>query len=283
MSIDGQPTAIAGLAEVVDRYDAFLVDQFGVLHDGTRAYPHAVDTLERLRHAGARVILLSNSGKRSSSNAMRLERLGFSPDMWTQILTSGEVGWSILANESAQGGARRKCLLIARDGDCSAIEGLPIDPTSDSATCDFVLIAGSEGDTTTLDAYRILLAPAAARGVPAYCTNPDTQMLTPGGLRFGAGRIATLYEELGGNVVWIGKPYPAIYAAALQVIDDVPPARILCIGDSIDHDIAGARAAGLDSCLITGGILEGIASADLPALFAEAGATPTFVAPDLRW
>lgn len=275
-----QPAAIAGLGEVADRYDAYFVDQFGVLHDGTTPYPHALGTLRRLRDAGKRVVLLSNSGKRSAPNIARLERLGFAPDTYTVLLSSGEVGWSIFADQGATSG---RCLLIARDGDRSAIDGLPIEVTEDGDDCDLVLIAASEGDTRSLDDYRALLAPAVARNVPAYCTNPDTHMLTPAGLRFGAGQIAALYERLGGAVTWIGKPHPAIYAAARAAIGDVPATRILCIGDSVDHDIAGARAAGLDSCLITGGVHRDVAPADLPALFEEAGAIPDYLAAELRW
>lgn len=283
MTIAVQPAILAGIGDVADRYDAFFIDQFGVLHDGTQPYPGARQALSALHRAGKRVVLLSNSGKRSAPNVARLERLGFSADMWTQLLSSGEVARSALAKDLADGTIRRRCLLIARDGDRSAIEGLPVDVVADAAACDFVLIAGSEGDVVPLDTYRVELAPAAARGVPAYCTNPDMQMLTPSGLRFGAGQIATLYEEMGGAVQWIGKPFPAIYAVARRAVGDIAPGRILCIGDSIDHDIVGATGAGLASCLIGSGIHAGAAPAALSALFDQAGATPDFMMGHFQW
>jgi HAD superfamily hydrolase (TIGR01459 family) len=276
-------TALAGLRDVAAHFDAFFIDQFGVLHDGQSAYPQAPETLLRLTRAGKQVVLLSNSGKRSAANEIRLRKLGFSRDSWTHFLSSGEVAWSILAEESANAPQRRRCLLLSRDRDRSAIDGLPIDTTECSADCDMVLIAGSEGDVQTLDHYAEWLAPAAARGVPAYCTNPDHHMLTPHGLKFGAGRIALLYEELGGTVTWIGKPFPGIYAVAQAAIRNIAPERILCIGDSVDHDIAGARTAGLRSCLIAGGIHEGIDNAGLASLYIKAGAAPDFVAPYFRW
>lgn len=273
------PRTLSGLTDVAGNYDAFFIDQFGVLHDGTRPYPGAVATLEALSAAGKRVILLSNSGKRSAPNAARLARLGFGDALYDTVLTSGEVGWSILSEE----GALQRCLLIARDGDTSAIDGLPLAATDDAGACDVVLIAGSEADSRSLESYRALLAPAAARGVPAYCTNPDVQMLTPDGLRFGAGQIAELYEELGGTVTWIGKPHPAIYAAAQALLPAVQPERVLCIGDSIDHDIAGAARAGLDSCLIAGGILADTDPDEFDALFAQADAAPDFILSEIRW
>lgn len=277
------PTALAGFGEVAARYDAFFVDQFGVLHDGQSPYPDALDTLQRLRGAGKQVVLLSNSGKRSARNEARLERLGFSRNGWDHFLSSGEVAWANLRDQLASGGTRWRCLLLARDDDRSAIDGLPIDYADDAAACDLVLIAGSEGDRLTLDQYRALLAPAAERGVPAICTNPDTHMLTEHGLRFGAGHIAALYVQLGGQVTLVGKPHPAIYAAARATIGAIAPNRILCVGDSIDHDIAGAQAAGLDGCLVIGGVHHGASQAELAALYAQASATPTFILPAFRW
>jgi len=279
----GPPTAIAGLGAIAAGYDALLVDQFGVLHDGTTPYPYAIETLERLKAADKRVVLLSNSGKRSAPNAARLERLGFPRGSWACLLSSGEVAWSILAAEAAAKRTRQRCLLIARDGDRSAIDGLPFDLSEDGTDCAVVLITASEGDRLSLDDYAALLAPAAARGVPAYCTNPDKQMLTPLGLRFGAGRIAMLYEKLGGHVTWIGKPFPEIYVSARRVLGDIDPRRILCVGDSVEHDIVGARDAGLPSCLISGGIHDGADAAALRALYAEAGAIPDFITHRFRW
>ncbi len=272
-------TSAAGLASLVDRYDAVFIDQFGVLHDGSAPYPGAIATLAALAERGKRVVLLSNSGKRSASNVARLDRLGIPASLYAGIVTSGEVGWSILRDLDPG----QRCLLIARDGDRMAIDGLPITLVDDADKCDIVLIAGSEGDRMTIDAYRALLAPAARRGVPAYCTNPDIQMLTPNGLRFGAGAIASSYVELGGPVTWIGKPYPAIYAAARTLVPDIPADRILCIGDSIEHDIGGAAQAGLASCLVRTGIIADATDAELETQFAQADARPDFILSQLRW
>jgi HAD superfamily hydrolase (TIGR01459 family) len=273
------PTILSGLSDLAACYDAFFIDQFGVLHDGSAAYPGAVATLAALADHGKQVVLLSNSGKRSASNIARLERLGFDARLYSGIVTSGEVGRSVLGALPAG----QRCLLLTRDGDRMAIDGLPLELVDDAADCDVVLIAGSEGDRMTLDTYRALLAPAARRGVPAYCTNPDFQMLTPVGLRFGAGAIAASYLELGGTVTWIGKPYPAIYTAARDRVAGTPDARILCVGDSIDHDIGGAAQAGLASCLVRTGIIADATDAELDAQFARHGTAPDFILPTLRW
>ncbi|MFK3963213.1 TIGR01459 family HAD-type hydrolase [Ensifer adhaerens] len=279
-----QTTAIARLGEIADRYDAFLIDQFGVLRDGRGPYPGAAETLVKLKDAGKRIIILSNSGKRSAENDRRLVDLGFVAGSWDWFLTSGEVAWQILRREGEGAtGGRRKCLLISRDGDLSPLTGLDLERTTSGADADFVLLAASEGDVHPLSHYEALLAPAARRGVPCLCTNPDKVMLTKEGTAFGAGRIAELYEELGGGVRWIGKPFADIYAAALEFLGHPNPARVCAIGDSIEHDIAGAASAGLHSILVTTGILERASDAERRKLFAEHGANPDFILPKFLW
>jgi HAD superfamily hydrolase (TIGR01459 family) len=114
------------------------------------------------------------------------------------FLTSGEVAWRILQAESRQedGNTTRKCLLVSRDGDTSPLDGLDLTRAESGEDADFILLAASEGDVHPLSFYETLLAPAAARGVPCLCTNPDKIMLTKDGTAFGAGRIAELYAGL---------------------------------------------------------------------------------------
>lgn len=277
-------TAISGLADIADRYDAFLIDQFGVLRDGRGPYPAAAQTLVRLKDQGKRIIILSNSGKRSAENDRRLVDLGFVAGSWDWFLTSGEVAWQILKKESGQAsGLAKKCLLISRDDDLSPMTGLDLERTSSGEDADVVLLAGSEGDVLPLSHYEALLAPAARRGVPCLCTNPDKVMLTKTGNAFAAGRIAELYEQLGGTVRWIGKPFADIYAFALDYLGHPDPARVLAIGDSIEHDIAGAAGAGLCSVLVATGILEHASDAERQKLFVEHGAAPDFILTKFLW
>lgn len=278
------PAQISGLRDLEGRFDAFLIDQFGVLRDGRGPYPEAAATLVALKQTGARIIILSNSGKRSAENDRRLAKLGFDPASWDWFLTSGEVAWQILTAESAKAAKQTtRCLLISRDGDTSPLDGLELERTANSADADIVLIAASEGDTYDLDHYRHLLERAAKRGVPCLCTNPDKIMLTAEGTAFGAGRIAELYQELGGSVRWIGKPFADIYASALDFLGHPDSDRVCCIGDSIEHDIAGAASAGLKSMLVKTGILAGSNPQQLQALFAEHGATPDYTIDRFIW
>ena len=276
------PLQLSGIRDLAERFDVFILDQFGVLHDGAAPYPGAVETLVRLKQAGKRTLLLSNSGKRSAPNEARLVKLGFVPGSWDHFLSSGEVAWQSLRRQLADGTGLRY-LLIARDGDRSAVDGLPLTLVETGEEADIVLLSASEGDRFDLDHYRRLLEPAAARGIRCLCTNPDKIMLTSVGPRFGAGRIAELYAELGGEVTWIGKPFPEIYAAALDMLGNPDPARVVCVGDSIEHDISGGHGAGLRTALVMTGVLETRSQAEREKLFAEHGATPDFLVRTFAW
>ena len=246
------------LQELMESFDTFLLDQFGVLLDGETNYPGAAPALAELASRGKKVGILSNSGKRAAPNLARLERMGFSPDHIDAVISSGEAAHAVLGSMPGAGlseGAR--VLIVARDDDLSCIEGLALKPTENPDDAELVLIAGSRGEEISLDTYRNLLEGPASRGVPALCTNPDMVMLTRRGPFFGAGRIAQLYRELGGQVDEIGKPHRLIYDVALHRLGVEDPASVLCIGDSPAHDIRGAHAAGCRGALVRTGIHAG--------------------------
>ena len=269
---------VTGLSALLDEADAFLVDQFGTLHDGAAVYPGALDALLALRAAGKRVLLLSNSGKRAAANVARLSAIGIAPDCYDGFLSSGEVAWQLLArNPPPPLCGARTCLLLARDGDDGPLEGLGLRPVDRAEDADLVLIAGSEAERRPLSDYQNLLEPAAARGLPCLCTNPDRTMLVAGRMAPGAGRIAELYEALGGSVIRIGKPFPAMYEAAFRLLGNVPRARVFGVGDSVEHDIAGAQEARCRSALVTAGILAGARDRDIAAEITRFGALPDFV------
>jgi HAD superfamily hydrolase (TIGR01459 family) len=248
-------TLITTLAAIAPRFDAFLVDQFGVLVDGSRAYPFAPKALSDLAAMGKRVVILSNSGKRSAPNEARLSQLGFDRASYAQVLSSGEVAFRELSRRlgsEVRRGAR--VLVLARDDDLSSIAGLDLVPCDRPEEAELILLAGSRGDEKPLQAYAALLEGPARRGVPCLCTNPDREMLTRHGKAYGAGRIAELYADLGGPVDWIGKPHPLIYRYAAEALGHPPADRVLCIGDSPAHDVRGGKAAGHVTALTRTGL-----------------------------
>ena len=271
------------LAELADRFDVFLVDQFGVLLDGRSAYPGAARALSELAGCGKRVAVLSNSGKRAAPNVDRLIRMGFAQEDFETVFSSGEAAHRVLARRIGRDlPAGANVLVLSRDGDLSGIDDLDLTFSDDPTRADLVLIAGSRGEDVPLDFYRELLADPANRRVPALCTNPDRTMLTECGLVYGAGQIADLYRELGGPVDEIGKPYPLIYRMAAQGLGSPAPSTVLCIGDSPAHDIRGAHAAGFAAALVRTGIH---ADTPLEDLLEDAPPNdrPNYVIPAFLW
>jgi HAD superfamily hydrolase (TIGR01459 family) len=277
---------ISGLRAIVAEADAFLLDQFGTLHDGVALYPGVADAMAMLRAAGKRLIILSNSGRRSGPNIARLSRIGLPPDSYDGFLSSGEVAWRLLARPTHPAlAAARRCLVLSRGADAEALEGLALEQTDDAAAADLVLLLGSEADRIGLDAYRDRLAPAARRGILCLCGNPDrTMVLADGGLAPAAGRIAELYAEMGGPVLSIGKPGAAIYDAAFALLQpmlgrSVDRARVWAVGDSLEHDVAGAAAQGCRSLLVLTGIVADQGEAALSEELARWGVIPDAVIP----
>ena len=243
------------LEDLAGQFDAFFIDQFGVIMDASGPYPFAVDAIKRLSEYNKPIILLSNSGKRASNNCERLERLGFELSLFTAVITSGEVAYWTIKNKFEHNVMKKpKIYLISRDADTSPINGLSCEIAKNTAEADYLIIAGSESDRKPLKYYTSLLEPMANKGLPAFCTNPDLVMLTPNGTSFGAGLIAKEYEEMGGSVTWFGKPHPLIYKFALNKTPNIEPQKVLCIGDSVEHDIRGSFNANCSSALVKTGI-----------------------------
>lgn len=285
-----------GLRELAASYDGFVVDQFGVLHDGRVPYRGAAAALRELRARGQRVIVLSNSGKRAATNAQRLLRFDVGPDNCDLLLTSGELTWKLLVARDRAPFDRlgHAVLMLHPRDDRVMIEGLHLHEAQGVADASFLLLA-SLADDQTPDTLRALLHQAAARRLPMVCANPDRLRFAAGQVRPAAGSVAALYQELGGHVTWVGKPHPLVYDACREQFAAWGATRICAIGDSLEHDVGGGAAAGFDTCFIAGGLHaqqfdaagpEG-RDAQLARLLvtphAAAVPAPTWALPTLRW
>jgi HAD superfamily hydrolase (TIGR01459 family) len=289
-----EPTFCSGVADLAARYDHFVVDQWGVLHDGHAPYPDAIACLRELRAAGRRVVLLSNSGKRTRINRARLREIGFGEELFDDVVTSGEATWRALADRSEPFFRElgRRCVLWSRYGDRSLVEDLDLETVADADEADFLLLGGIE-DTARLEDFQGVLERAAARDLRMVCANPDIVAVQANGV-FGMapGAVARHYEGLGGRVFYVGKPHRPIYQLALEALGNPPPGSTVAIGDSVEHDIAGAAGVALDTALIMSGIhgagfdLIGDLAANQAALArleAEYGVRPRWLLPRFCW
>ncbi len=275
----------AGMRDIAADHDVFFVDQFGVLHDGHRAYPGAPEALASLKAAGRRIVILSNSGRTGGYNAVRLAELGFARDHYDHVVTSGDVAFAWLAGPGSpvKPGPATACLTISGVGDRNLATAMDFSEAASGEDADFVVIAGSRGDVVPLTDYAAILEPAARRGVPAVCTNPDMVMLTRTGPHFAAGRIAALYHELGGPVTYVGKPYPDVYAFAARAAAVTDPGRVVCVGDSVEHDVVGAKRFGAAAVLVRTGVLAGFSAEALDEEIRAHEARPDLILPRFQW
>lgn len=255
-----RPRLVEGLRVVAPRYDAFLLDQFGVLHDGTAPYPGVVDCLAELRRAGKRVIILSNSGTRQAANRARLAMLGIAEELYEAFVTSGEVARAYLRSAppelraTTKPSAPLRCLPLGGPAERAILDGLSIEVVSSVEDADFLLVASFGQTPPPRDAFDDVLAVARERGLALVCANPDVKGISPDGLIHAPGALAADYAKTGGRVIHIGKPHPLIYRHVLHNLAPLAPGRILAVGDSLSHDIAGAQGVGLASALVIEGI-----------------------------
>ena len=281
-----------GLSAVAELYDTFLVDQWGVLHDGRAPYPGVVDCLQRLVDAAKQVILISNSGRRALDSASRLSRVGVSATCYSHLVTSGEIAWRMLASGDGFCGALagKRCALFASDDRPDFLIGLPV-TLSALDEADFVLLTGMD-DARPMADYDRMIDSGVRRGIPLVCVNPDLARITPGGLKPGAGAIAARYTARGDVVHYVGKPHRAIYAHCLALAAEQGDSRTIAVGDSLHHDIAGGAAAGVDTLLVMNGVHAGGLPNDasqetlmtaMARIVGGKGVLPDWAVPSFRW
>ena len=286
---------LPGLAHLADRYDAFILDMWGVLHDGIAPYADAAATLAALKAAGKATVLLSNAPRRADGLIEMMDRLGLGRDLYGAVMSSGEAVYQELAAPKDPAFSRlgRTFYLQGPDWDRSLYQGLDFQPTRDPAAAEWVLNTGTDGPDSTMADYEPGLAACAARGLLMVCANPDLVVVRQGRRWLCAGGLAERYRDLGGPVVERGKPHPAVYDTCIGLLGRPDRRRVLCVGDSLRTDMAGAAASGLDAVLIAGGIHDRELGqtaygqdpdpAQLAALCAAHGLAPTAALACFRW
>jgi HAD superfamily hydrolase (TIGR01459 family) len=285
---------IAGLRELAPRYDGFILDLWGVIHDGVAPIPGAIDCLRSLIDSGKRIALLSNAPRRADDVVRRITAVGVPSGLYHEVMSSGEEAWRCLKrrDDPFYAALGRRCLHIGSDRDLEIREGLDLEYVDAPEEAQFILNTGPAGWDDRIEDYEPLLRGAIGRGLPMVCANPDLVVMRGRTLHLCAGALAKWYEEAGGRVRWHGKPFPSVYDSCLRLLDIADRSRILAVGDSLRTDIAGAAGAGIDSLLIAGGIHAeefGTTGELLPdlgrveAALLESGYNPVGVAWNLCW
>jgi HAD superfamily hydrolase (TIGR01459 family) len=260
------------------------------VHNGVAAWPQACDALARFRQRGGTVVLISNAPRPGDGLALQLDDLKVPRESYDAIVTSGDVTCGEIVARPGKpvfhlGPARDHGLFDAFDA-----------PRVSAEAASYIVCSGLfNDDVETPEDYRGLLQTFLAHRLLMICANPDVVVERGDRLVYCAGAVADLYAELGGEVLYAGKPHRPIYqqalarAAALRD-GETPPRRVLAIGDSVRTDLAGAAALGLDCLFVTSGIhaeeLGGRHNPDLATLkrlFDAAGVHPRAVTRHLLW
>ncbi|MDR0807590.1 MAG: TIGR01459 family HAD-type hydrolase [Gemmobacter sp.] len=257
---------IAAFSEISQSYRAVFCDLWGCLHNGKTAFPAAVAALRRFRAGGGTVVLMTNAPRPAGSVVAQLDRLGVPHDGYDLVVSAGDA-----AQQAWVGGAvGRRVHFIGAEKDMPFFTDLAPELVALDAklpACSFVPVAEAEGivctglhdDLTETPAdYRATLLLGKTRGLTMLCTNPDIVVDMGDKRIFCAGALARDYEEMGGEVLYFGKPHPSIYDLARRrltaTVGDIPNEDILCIGDGPFTDILGGQTEGIDTLFITGGI-----------------------------
>ena len=234
---------IKGLVEIYHKYDAFFIDLWGVVHNGIQLYPGAIEVLENLKKLNKRFVLISNAPRPAKNVKKFLLKLKMDKFFVKEVFTSGEVALKSL--EKNIYGKTFYHLGPKKDNDL--FKGFEKNKRSLKKS-DFILCTGFfESEKDSLDFYRELLKKHIQQKM--VCTNPD--LIVHRGYRkeYCAGTLAAIFEKLGGQVVYFGKPYPEIYNFCVKKNE-----TILVIGDNIRTDVKGANNMKFDSLFIIGGI-----------------------------
>jgi len=234
---------IKGLSEVYDKYDAFFIDLWGVIHNGINLYPSAINVLENLNKQRKRFVLISNAPRPSDSVKKYLINLKMDNKFLKNIFTSGEAAVRVL-RQNVYG---KKFYHLGPERDKDLIAEFKENKTT-LEKCDFILCTGLfEDKKSSLSYYRNLLKEYIK--IQMICTNPDLIVHRGSKSEYCAGTIALEFKKMGGKVIYFGKPYPEIYNFCVKKDE-----KILAIGDNLRTDIKGANKMKFDSLFIIDGI-----------------------------
>ncbi len=285
---------LPGIADLVADYDGFVLDLWGVLHDGTSLYPGVADTMSRLAAAGKSFVMLTNAPRRAWAVSEQMAAMGMPEALCRPVMSSGEATWRELLTRSDPwfAGLGERCYHIGPERDENLFDGLDIERVDALQDADIILNTGPWRDGERVRDYEDCLSTGARLGLAMLCANPDLQVIRGGKRIICAGALARRYEALGGAVRYLGKPHASIYDYCFEHLGGAERDRILAIGDSLRTDIAGAAAAGIDSVLVVSGLhAEELGVPDgappdadaLARLCAREGLSPVAAVPAFIW
>lgn len=234
--------------------DIWFVDIWGVMHNGVRPFDSAIAACLSFRDAGGHVVLVSNSPRPREGVITQLDHIGVDRQCYDEVITSGDVSRRLIAALPSP-----RIVHLGPDRDVAIFHGLTVTRVADEEADAIVCTGLIDDEAETVADYADRLRRLAQRDLPMICANPDLAVERGGRLIPCAGAVAQSYAELGGAVMYAGKPHQPIYDAAMEIAgrlrgEAVDRSRVLAIGDGAMTDIAGAARYGVRSVFIASGV-----------------------------
>ena len=275
------------LRDLVGGVEVLLSDIWGVVHNGLVAFPEAYQALRNFRAQGGTVILITNAPRPADSVQRQLRKLDVADETYDAIVSSGDLTRNFVAGHPGQ-----KMFWIGPERDSSIYRGLDVGLVPLEQANYIVCTGLFDDETESAENYRAMMLEARERRLTLVCANPDIVVERGDRLIYCAGAIAELYLELGGEVIFYGKPHRPIYERAMALAAErrgqaVPLSRVLAIGDSVRTDLTGAHGFGIDCLFVTRGIhseeFAGIDELDPASVKELFGHPPRALTRELRW
>lgn len=246
-----------GISDISDSYTGFIIDTWGVLHDGEAAFESAIECLKELRERKKFILLLSNTEQRAEESAVYLKGLGITSNLYDKIMTSGEMAYNGIRDQKDPGfeNLGQNCYLIGGERTEKFLKSAGINVVNTPSEAGFLMIAGWDQLDPVTQNYDAALRECVRKRMKAICINPDSRALFGTGYTTGTGQIARRFQEFGGVVHFIGKPYKPIFHQCIKILHEngIYPGQTVMIGDTMSHDILGASLMNMDTCLIKNG------------------------------
>jgi HAD superfamily hydrolase (TIGR01459 family) len=231
------------LAEIYKNYDTYIIDLWGVMHNGVRLNPKAIEVVKNLIQNKKKVVFLSNAPRPSKQVKIFLQKLKMEDKYLKNIMTSGEAAMITLQKKNYG----KFFYHLGPERDSAVFFKIKENKTS-LEKCNFILCTGLFDDhKINLDYYKDLLKKHTSKKL--ICTNPDLTVHRGNIEEYCAGSIAKIFESMGGETVYFGKPYKEIYKMCFSKEE-----KVIAIGDNLNTDIKGANIMKIDSIFISKGV-----------------------------
>ena len=236
---------IEGLCSIVDNYQLFYIDLWGVVHNGVSLHKEAIITLKEISKKGKEYILLTNAPRPNKVVKKFLEKMGMEKEIRERVFTSGEASLSYLRKNLID----KKFFHLGPPKDIDLFKDFIQMKSDKIENSEFIICTGLfEEYEEDLKYYKKLFEKNLDKKM--ICTNPDLIVDRGKSRELCAGSIAIIFEKMGGKVIYFGKPYPEVYNQSI----DNKGKKVLSIGDNLNTDIKGANLLNYDSLIISNGI-----------------------------